>query len=125
MSVLFNNIPGNMLVPFAYFEINSGGTPFQGLPRVLLIGQQNAGSLATAGAVFGPIQNQAEADAQFGVGSMLSAMFAIARRNAPFQPIWALPIADPAGGSVIDSAARAAVEEILAALRHHNLVGTG
>ncbi len=97
MSVLFNNIPGNMLVPFAYFEINSGGTPFQGLPRVLLIGQQNAGSLATAGAVFGPIQNQAEADAQFGVGSMLSAMFAIARRNAPFQPIWALPIADPAG----------------------------
>jgi phage tail sheath gpL-like len=28
---------------------------------------------------------------------MLVAMFRIARRNAPFQPIWVLPLADPAG----------------------------
>lgn len=103
MSVLFNNIPGNMLVPFAYFEVNSGGTPFQGSPRVLLIGQKNTGGLAAAGSVFGPIQNQAEADAQFGVGSMLSAMFAIARRNAPFQPVWALPVTDPAGAKAAGS----------------------
>jgi hypothetical protein len=48
MSVLFNNIPGNQLVPFFYAEINSGGTPFQGNPRVLLIGQKLAGGSAAA-----------------------------------------------------------------------------
>jgi hypothetical protein len=35
--------------------------------------------------VIGPIQNGNEADALFGVGSMLSAMFRIARVNAPFS----------------------------------------
>lgn len=103
MSVLFNNIPGNELVPFFYAEINSGGTPFQGNPRVLLIGQKLTAGLAAAGTVYGPIQNQVEADIAFGVGSMLSAMFKIARRNAPFQPIWALPLADPAGAKAAGS----------------------
>lgn len=103
MSVLFNNIPGNILVPFFYAEINSGGTPYQNDPRVVLIGQKLAGGTATAGTVIGPIQNQAEADAFFGVGSMLSAMFTIARRNAPFQPLYALPLADPAGAAAAGS----------------------
>jgi phage tail sheath gpL-like len=103
MSVLFNNIPGNLLVPFFYAEINSGGTPFQNDPRVVLIGQKLAAGSAPAGTVIGPIQNQAEADAFFGVGSMLSAMFTIARRNAPFQPLWALPLADPAGAKAAGS----------------------
>jgi phage tail sheath gpL-like len=73
-------------------------------PRVLLIGQKTAAGLGAAGTVFGPIQNEREADAQFGVGSMLSAMFRIARRkNAPFQPIWVLPLADPAGAAAAGS----------------------
>jgi phage tail sheath gpL-like len=101
--VAFNNIPGNLLVPFFYAEINSGGTPFQGNPRLLLIGQKLAAGSAVADSVIGPIQNEREADAFFGVGSMLSAMFRIARRNAPFQPIWALPIADPAGAAAAGS----------------------
>jgi phage tail sheath gpL-like len=103
MSVAFNNIPGNLLVPFFYAEINSGGTPFQNDPRVVLIGQKLASGTAAAGTVIGPIQNQAEADAFFGVGSMLSAMFKIARRNAPFQPLWALPLTDPAGAKAAGS----------------------
>jgi phage tail sheath gpL-like len=103
MSVAFNNIPSNELVPFFYAEINSGGTPYQNSPRVLLIGQKTAAGVAAAAAVYGPIQNQAEADAKFGVGSMLSAMYAIARINAPFQPIWALPLADPAGAAAAGS----------------------
>jgi phage tail sheath gpL-like len=111
MSVLFNNIPGNILVPFWYAEINSGGTPFEGNPKLLLVGQKLVGGSAAAGTPVGPIQSQAEADAWFGRGSMLSYMFAIARRNAPFQPIWALPLADPAGaaaaGSITISAAPA------------------
>ena len=102
--VLFNNIPGNELVPFFYAEINSGGTPYQASPRVLMIGQKLAAGTATAGVVYGPIQNEREADAVFGVGSQLSAMYRIARKNAPFQPIWALPLADPAGAAAAGSA---------------------
>ncbi|MFZ5715757.1 MAG: phage tail sheath subtilisin-like domain-containing protein [Bradyrhizobium sp.] len=101
--VMFNNIPGNMLVPFWYAEINSGGTPFQGNARVVLVGQKLAAGTAADGTVIGPIQNEREADAFFGVGSMLSQMFRIARRNAPFQPLWALPLADPAGAPAAGS----------------------
>lgn len=103
MSVLFNNIPGNELVPFFYAEINSGGTPYQGSPRVLLIGQKLAAGSAPVGTVYGPIQNERQAAAVFGVGSMLVAMYRIARLNAPFQPIWVLPLADPAGAAAAGS----------------------
>lgn len=97
MSILFNNIPGNLLVPFFYAEINSGGSPFEGQSRLLLAGQKTSGGSATAAVPVGPIQSEQEADALFGAGSMLAGMYRIARRNAPFHPIWALPLADPAG----------------------------
>lgn len=99
MTVLFNAIPGNLKVPFAYFEINSGGTPYEGQSRLLLLGQKTSGGSATAAVPVGPIQSAAEADSLFGAGSMLAHMYRIARRNAPFQPIWALPLADPAGNA--------------------------
>ena len=35
----------------------------------------------------------------------------------------AAPIADPAGGTTIDSEARSTLEQILATLRHHGLIG--
>lgn len=97
--VAMNNIPGNVLVPFWFAEINSGGTPYQGSPRLLLIGQKTAGGSAAPSVPLGPIQSDQEADALFGVGSMLSFMFRVARAAAPFQPIWALPLADPAGAA--------------------------
>lgn len=103
MSVLFNNTPGNLLVPFFYAEINSGGSPFEGNPRLLLVGQKLSGGSATAGAPLGPIQSAAEADALFGVGSMLSFMWRSARKAAPFQPLWALPLADPSGAAAVGS----------------------
>ena len=103
MSVLFTSIPGNLIVPFFYAEINSGGSPYQGQARLLLLGQKLAAGNAAAGVPIGPIQSQREADAMFGVGSMLAAMFAIGRRAAPFQPIWALPLADPAGAKAAGS----------------------
>ncbi|MCH6106626.1 hypothetical protein MMA84_23785, partial [Salmonella enterica] len=86
MSVPFNNIPGNILTPFFFAEINSGGTPFEGNPRVLLLGPKLAGGTAPAAVPYGPIHSAAEADALFGVGSVLSFMYRIARNNAPFQP---------------------------------------
>jgi len=118
MSVVFNTIPGNELVPFFYAEINSGGTPYQNNPRVLLIGQKTAAGSATAAHVIGPIQNAAEADAWFGVGSMVSAMFRTARINAPFQPIWALPLADPAGAAAAGSITMTAPAVTGAAILH-------
>lgn len=95
--VAFNAIPGNVLVPFTYFEINSGGSPFEGQSRLLLLGPKLSGGTATAGAPVGPIASEADAVALFGLGSIMVAMYRLARRNAPFQPIWALPLADPAG----------------------------
>lgn len=95
--VAFNTIPGNLLVPFAYFEFNSGGSPYEGQSRLLLVGQKLAGGSATAGVPVGPVQSEREVAALAGVGSMLVEMYRYARLNAPYQPIWVLPIADPAG----------------------------
>jgi phage tail sheath gpL-like len=99
MPVPFQNIPANLLVPFAVFEVNSGGSPFASAARLLLIGQMTSGGAATAGVPYGPIQSEADAIARFGNGSMLVAMYDIARLNAPFQEIWALPLADPSGAA--------------------------
>ncbi|WP_316216627.1 phage tail sheath subtilisin-like domain-containing protein [Bradyrhizobium sp. SZCCHNR3003] len=101
--VLFNNIPGNLLVPFFFAEINSGGSPYTNQPKLLLVGPKLAAGTAPAGAVYGPIQSASEADAKFGVGSVLAWMYRIARRNAPFQPLWAFPQGDPAGAAAAGS----------------------
>ena len=103
MSVAFNNIPGNLLTPFFFAEINSGGSPFEQNPRLLLVGQKLSGGSAVAATPIGPIQSAQEADALFGVGSMLSFMWRAARLAAPFQPIWALPLADPSGAAAVGS----------------------
>lgn len=94
--VSFNQIPGNILVPFFYAEVNSGGTPYEGSSRLLLLGQKVAAGMAPAGV---PVIIQSETDAAglFGVGSMLYWMYKRARATAPVQPIWALPLADPDG----------------------------
>jgi phage tail sheath gpL-like len=97
--VAFNNIPGNTLVPFYYSEFNSGGTPYAGDARQLHLGQKTSAGAATAAVVYGPVQSELDAIAQFGKGSMLHAMYNIAKRNAPLQPFWALPLADPAGAA--------------------------
>jgi phage tail sheath gpL-like len=95
--VAFNNIPGNLLVPFFFWETNSGGTPSAGNARMLLVGQKTTAGGAAAGVPYGPIASETDAVAQFGMGSMLHTMYNIAVRNAPFQPVYALPLADPAG----------------------------
>lgn len=99
MSVQFNAIPGNLLVPFFYAEVNSGGSPYVGQAILLLVGQKTSAGSATANVPVGPLQSEAEAIALFGLGSMLVQQYVIARKNAAFQTIWALPLADPAGAS--------------------------
>jgi len=95
MAVAFNAIPGNLRVPLFYAEVNSGGAPYQSNARLLLIGQMLAtGSAAAATAVL----TQDNGEALFGAGSMLAEMCRVARLNAPFQEIWALPLADEVAG---------------------------
>lgn len=102
-SVAFNNIPGNLQVPFFYAEINSGGTPYSGDPKLLLVGLKTSAGVAVAGVPYGPLANEQDVIAQAGKGSMLHAMYNLARRNAPFQPVWILPLADPAGAAAAGS----------------------
>ncbi|MFZ4807470.1 MAG: phage tail sheath subtilisin-like domain-containing protein [Hyphomicrobiaceae bacterium] len=96
MGVLFNNIPGNIRVPFFYAEFQPGGTPYQQNARLLLIGQKLAAGSATANQPV--LVRDGSAGELFGVESMLTAMWNKARANAPIQEIWALPLADAGAG---------------------------
>lgn len=94
--VQFNNIPGNIRVPLFYAEINPAQAPYQSNSRLLLIGQKLTAGSAT---VREPILVTGGEDGLFGVNSMLAKMYKVARRNAPVQEIWCLPVADPTGGT--------------------------
>lgn len=96
MAVPFENIPENIRVPLFYGEFRSGGTPYVNNARLLLIGQKLTAGSAVAGQ---PILVQDSAVAGlFGANSMLAQMHKIARKNAPLQEIWALPLADFVSG---------------------------
>jgi phage tail sheath gpL-like len=94
--VSFNQIPDNLRVPFAWFELNPSRAPYQTISRLLLIGQKTDSGTAAADV---PIIVAGGEDGLFGVGSQLAAMYDIARANAPFQEIWCLPLADAVGGA--------------------------
>ena len=96
MPIQFNQIPGNIRVPFVRFEVNAGTAPYSSIQRLVLIGQKTATGTAT---VEEPLMVSGNEDALFGPGSMLAAMYKIARANAPFQEIWAIPLADATGGA--------------------------
>jgi phage tail sheath gpL-like len=97
-TVSFNQIPAGVRVPFAYFEINAGQSPYQASSRVLLIGQKTGAGSAPANA---PIRIDGDPTALFGAGSMLADMAVYARQGLPLGEIWALPIADPGGVAAI------------------------
>jgi len=94
--VLFNNVPGNIRVPFFYAEFQPGGTPYQDNARLLLVGQKLAAGVATANVPV--LATDGTVSALAGYGSMLEQMYRIARRNAPAQEIWLLPLDDAAAG---------------------------
>jgi len=96
MTVAFNAIPSNLRVPFAYFEVNAGQSPYQGPSRTLLIGQKSGSGSAPANT---PVILSGDPQPLMGVGSMLSEMAIWARQNNPFGEIWMLPVADPGGAA--------------------------
>lgn len=94
MALEFNQIPGNIRVPFVRFEVNAGQAPYQSIERLVLIGQKTAAGTA---AVDKPILVTQGEDGLFGPGSMLAGMYKIARAGGPLQEIWAVPLSDAAG----------------------------
>lgn len=93
--IQFNNIPPNVRVPLAYFEVNAAQAPYSSQSRVLLLGQMSPDGSATPGQ---PVQITTNSDGLFGPGSMLAQMAKKVVLNAPFQETWALPALDLAGG---------------------------
>ena len=94
--VLFNNIPGNIRVPFFYAEFQPGGTPYQDNARLLLVGQKLSGGQAAANIPV--LATDSSISALAGTNSMLEQMYRTARANAPLQEIWILPLADDGAG---------------------------
>lgn len=92
--VTFNQIPSNLRVPFAYFEINAGQSPYLSASRMLLVGQKTGAGTAPANA---PVRVDGDPTVMFGAGSMLADMAVYARQGSPLGEIWALPLADPGG----------------------------
>lgn len=95
--VLFNNIPQNVRVPFFYAEFQPGGTPYQENARLLLVGQMLAAGAATPNEPILATDNAVSA--LVGANSMLEQMYRIARKNAPLQEIWLLPLSDDGSGT--------------------------
>lgn len=91
MSVAFNNIPGNIRVPYVRIEVNAGQSPYASNSRLLLIGQMLASGVAHPGK---PLIVTGSEDGLFGIGSQLAVMYKLARKNGPLQEIWALPLLD-------------------------------
>jgi len=96
MVVMFNNIPGNIRVPLFYAEFNPGGTPYQAIARLLLVGQMLPTGSAEPNMPI--LMRDGQEDGYFGLNSMLAEMYRTARENAPFQEIWAAPLMDDAAG---------------------------
>lgn len=94
--VLFNNIPGNIRVPFFYAEFQPGGTPYQDNARLLLVGQKLAGGVATPNIPV--LATDSSISTLAGANSMLEQMYRTARNNAPLQEIWILPLSDDGAG---------------------------
>jgi phage tail sheath gpL-like len=103
MAVAFTNMPGDIRVPGAYFEINAGVPPYSGTSRTLLIGRKTSGGSAALGA---PVNvGAADANALFGSGSMLADQVLYARQHNPVGEIWAFPATDPSGTAATGSIA--------------------
>lgn len=94
--VLFDNIPGNIRVPFFRAEFRPGGTPYVENARLLLVGQKLSSGVAAANQPVLVTDNAV--GALFGEYAMLADMCRTARANAPLQEIWALPLDDDAAG---------------------------
>lgn len=100
MAISFSDIPGDMLVPLFYAELQPAPTAAPANLRMLLMGQRNLNWTQStqpdyAGADYKPyILNDALVQSLFGNGSQLHHMYRVARKNNPFGEIWGMSMKD-------------------------------
>ena len=107
MSIGFEEVPGNLRVPFLYAEFSNAGAvqgPTNQPYRALMIGPKLAGGTAVADQLV-LVSSFAEAKTLFGAGSLLANMVEGFKDNNKFQELWCLPVLDngagvPAAGSI-------------------------
>lgn len=88
MTIAFDTIPTNILVPLFWAETRPAQAPYNASLRLLLIGRKVAGGTATVNTPY--ILSEDTVARLFGRGSMLLAMYRAARKNAPFAEIWGI-----------------------------------
>lgn len=102
MTISFNQIPINLLVPGQYIEFDNTRAQ-QGLPvikhKIMVFGQRLAAGAVAAGVPM-RITSPAQAEAAFGRGSMLSHMLARLRAANNFTECWACASDDNAAGAL-------------------------
>ncbi len=106
MPIEFSNFPANWKLPLFWLEVDpsQAGLPVTREPA-LVVGQMltavHGPSLAGTSLpdVPIPIGTLAEATGMFGAGSQIERMFARFFDNTFGQEVWALPVAEPAGGT--------------------------
>lgn len=100
MPVSFNNIPANWKNPLYWVEVDSSkaGLPVFKMPA-LLVGVKLAVGTAPPDVPIA-VSSVAMADAAFGRGSQLAAMAKVFFLNNASQQVIALPVAEPAAGSI-------------------------
>jgi len=101
MPISFNEIPITLRTPGTYVEIDNSRA-LSGLlgieQKLLLIGQRlSTGETAAEELVL--IVSDAEADRQFGLGSMLARMCKLARANNPYTQMYAIALDDAGAGN--------------------------
>ena len=98
MPVSFANIPANWKLPLYWVEVDPSKAGLWTIRQpALLVGIMTDDGEAIPDVPI-PIGTQAQANKQFGQGSHLASMFAAFFNNNFAHEVWALPVAEPAGG---------------------------
>ncbi|WP_151867644.1 phage tail sheath subtilisin-like domain-containing protein [Acinetobacter soli] len=90
----FSNVPTDVRVPLFYAEVdNSQANTATAIQRTLIIGQKTNLGSASAGnpQICGGV---GDAQAKYGINSLLASMVAAYRKNDDFGEVWCLPLAD-------------------------------
>lgn len=100
MTISFNSIPSGWKLPLYYVETDpsKAGQDVMDLP-IMLVGQKLSSGLAAADTPIA-IGSVAQAQAQFGIGSMLERMVNAFFKGNQAQTVWCLPVVEPAAGAV-------------------------
>ncbi len=98
MPISFSSIPADWQLPLYYVEVDPSKAGQAVLDQpAMLIGQKFAAGSAVADTPIA-VGSLAQAQAYFGIGSMLERMVATFFKNNQAQELWCLPLAEPGAG---------------------------